>query len=604
MGVRIEKKWRMAAGLFLLALAVGFGLYWKDGRFHASAGQEETYVIDPGTQFVYHFHYESQGLGQSDVQGTSDRATPIVPKTEVDVAVEGRLYLKLLESEKDVLIFEMHLKPDRWRFASGGLSLPKPTDDFAGWLRMSPRGRIEGFQSDEVQYQEYSMLLADLLSLVDLELPVQKKTKWASQAQSFQGASPVTILLKNRSGSRLTLEKIYGSTSEQHIQGVGQHEIDLHKFWKRVDVTRERQTTAPRGSIARDRSRLQLKSIAEAWDREAPRPEKLSISETMSGENYQRLVERDMHRRELKGRGWDEIQALMEDLPRLTQQQRVEPYLALKAFIYFHPEQIGKLREYLDLPYKDPRCSTVAAALTAVGNRAAQELLMQAIDASQAGNQEKFIAHLGLVEHIEESAEQRMHELARDLTVPRNQRAAELAIGVMGSRHLRHGRADGLQRSLDYARQKLSTADSDRDTQHALRILGNIGAPDQVAWIVPYLQSEKEETRREALRAMRSVQDDRAYSILLTTLQQSPSERLRETAIENLNGGAQDQRTFETLKNVLVQERNDRIIRQIVSHLANMNKTHPEVRQLLADYLENCGRTDVCGFVSSVLASL
>jgi HEAT repeat protein len=177
-------------------------------------------------------------------------------------------------------------------------------------------------------------------------------------------------------------------------------------------------------------------------------------------------------------------------------------------------------------------------------------------------------------------------------------------VGVVGGQHLAQGHQAGVERALQMGEARLKESASPADQQHALRILGNIGAPQQLGLIKPYLNAAEPSTKREAIRALRAVESVEAYGILLDILKNDNSDVMRHAAIESLSSKAQSAEIYEYLKNQLFVEKDERVIQRIVSHLVNMRGTYPEVRKILEQYLEQCGKTSVCGFASSALASM
>jgi hypothetical protein len=560
--------------------------------------------LGPDFKAAYSWTYQSRGHGQSDIKSKELNFT--LPRTELELLMKGRLYLRYLGRKEDTTILEMHVAPSEWTYRMDAAQKPKPESEFSGWLKIRDDGTISGFQFAELQYDDYAFIVADILSLLEFTLPETSMRSWTGVSQGFQGELPVAYTLEREETQKLELKKSYQSAAKTKAQGSVAMTISKQGLWETVKGQRQRWLKDKSGSQSEDTSSIELQKIAENWERPVPEVQKLSTHETLRGTTYSEKVQRNLFESDLRGRGWTEIQALIDALPETNPEQHVASYVAIRAFIALHGDQIAALKDYLSFDYKDPRCSVVAAALTAVSSREAQGLLMEAFDAAEGRpeHQEKLIAHLGLSERLGSAGEQKLYEVAAQNPVKRVQRAAELGIGIFGFHQQSQGQTAAMKRSLDFALGKLDSAQDTSEKSHALRILANIGAPSQIAAIEPYLNSADEQLKSEAIQALGRVDDPHAHRLLLGVLQSTSPDPLRELSVQSLSEAAQSREVYDSLSTQLARETSIPVVKRIVSHLARMHDNFPEVTQVLETYRENCGQTELRGFISSTLIAI
>lgn len=583
---------------------LGITSWWFLRGTKVPATQPFLLDLREGQVLAYKLDYQSEGHGKVQVTaGSAKDAVLAVPEQKASIKIDGEWLLKVQERDMSGYKLNFLLVPSAWAMESTAMKAAKP-ENIEGTLRLEADGRISSFQMGDSAYQSFGFIIADILSLMETRLPPGKLREWPGFERGFSQRIPVLFHLEKTLGNVVHLRKTYQAKAATEVSGESRFVVHKQNFFQEISAERHRQFSDS-GSSTEDTTRLTLGALDNpVSDITSISSPATLVTETLDGEKFHKEVEESVHRRRLGKRTFADVKAVIEALPGQNQIAKTEAFMLLRSFIFMHPEEMPQLLPYLtDYDYDNPVCGVTAAALTDIGSPEAQKILMRAIDDSSDDlkRKEKLVAHLGLVEKITSEAEDKIYDIARNEQDDRIQGAAELAIGVIGGSHKE---SEVENRALNFATEKLEAATTDDDREHALRIFGNLGSPRQLELIKPFLTAAKESTQREAIRALRDVNMPEAHDILLGITGKNPSESLREVALESLSSDAQSDKVFQQLKTQLFQEKNDRVIRQILSHLANLRKNHPEARQVIEQFLSTCGRTDVCGFASSVLLSL
>lgn len=586
----------------LWAVAGLCALFWG----YRSWRQPEAFQLKlkTGSVFLYQIHYESKGQGRVDIPLPQTRNRLTTAENKVAIAIDAALQMEVLSVDAEAATLAFILQPKSWVFAVPFQEETTQPAFLSGSFRLRQDGSILDFRMPAALYRSYGSMVGDMLALLEFKLPQGHESEFSGKERGFQGSTPVLFQRISSRANELQLHKAYQPQPLIVIEGGTDWTLDAQELFVSVNAERKRSTQDPSGTRITDATSLRISQGSERIRLAAgPLPD---VSETLSGQTYRRLMNETVQKKRLGQRTLDDIRHLIDTVD-YNSQAVADAYMAVRAFVFLHPEDIDSLLTYInDRPYSDPRCRMLAAVLTDVGSPAAQKALMQSIQAAENNRErkEKLVAHLGMVETLEPEAAQRIYEMAATDADDRVQGAAELAVGVMGHHSGMQDDSGGMRKALAFAEDRLNSAKNPKEVEQALRIFGNLGAAEQVAIVKPYLQAEKESTRREAIRSLRTINNPESHELLLDILRRQREDRMRETALESLSSEAQNSELFQYLKAQIFVETNDRIIRQIITHLANMRKTYPEAKAVLEQFLAQCGKTSVCGFASSALQSL
>lgn len=275
----------------------------------------------------------------------------------------------------------------------------------------------------------------------------------------------------------------------------------------------------------------------------------------------------------------------------------------LEALVRVRPEAREQLASELrDAGSSDKAFGTVARVLAEEGGEAGQRAVAEA--ASRAGDDTKkmhvLTAHLGLASEPTHGTESYLR--AARAGGGEGARTADLALGNVAHTLLESepARAKAILAELVEA---LARATTPSDQVHALRALGNVGSPDLVDVVAPYLQSTNEDVRQIAAGALRHVATERAVEILVNTATFDTSPVVRAAAVNALPSDPPSEDFTETLAHLLVRERSAVVLREIVLKLRAVVPSDGRAREVLVGYERTCANGDVCSLVKQVLLS-
>jgi hypothetical protein len=590
---------RKIGALALLGVGLYFGLQYQD---------DSAFVLKlkQGDSFHYQLQYSSEGRGQLHMTMPKAKQGITIPENTVHIRMDSQLQFDVLQVTPEGYQVRFIIEPQEWVYdIPHGQEIGRP-EQIVGTLEMTPHGQIETFHLSEIQYQQYGFAVADILGLLEFDAG-SGQDEWQGQERSFQGEAPVRYERRGGGTREISLHKSYGTLPSMTLLGAVDYSVSATRFYQSVKAERQRQFHDGHGADMSDMTRLELKPGREKIALKNAVDNIPLVNETLRGTTYQKKVDEAIAIRRVGQKTAADVKAELEALGDQDPQKKADVYMLLLAYLQLHPEAIEEFTSYLvDLPYSSQACRTVAAVFSDLGTPDAQKALMKAIEASDEdlNRKEKMIAHLGIVEQLTPEAENKIYDIASAEGPDRIKGAAELAVGVVGGNHLAQGRPAGVERALQYGENRLKESTRPAEQEHALRIIGNVGAAQQVTLVKPYLNAPVPSTKREAIRALRAVNSEEAHGILIDILKNDSTDVMRHAAIESLSSEAQSPEVYDYLKAQLFVEKDDRVIRQIVTHLVNMRKSYPDVKSVLEDYLKQCGKTSVCGFTSSALASM
>jgi hypothetical protein len=244
-------------------------------------------------------------------------------------------------------------------------------------------------------------------------------------------------------------------------------------------------------------------------------------------------------------------------------------------------------------------------ALTAVGSEDAQKFLMKAIEglASEPEKLENIIPHLSFVEQPTQDSEKFLRELNESAPEDRVRKSARLGLGTM-AHHLRDRAPKRATAILNLAEDKLAAAGTPDEIAHVLRVVGNIGLPQQVTVLRPFLTHQDSDVRKEAYRSLRHVDSEEGRHLLLTAARGEVGTELVEPSLTALRFAKPDPQILGQYRQLLFPAKSAKQARLILGNTAALYPALPEAKILLEDFLKSCGLTELCTFTESTIASL
>jgi|GEM_PF-6151665 hypothetical protein len=583
----------LAASLLLLLLVLG--IRWQ--RAHTPQGL----VLDlsPNLSNRYELNYEVQGQTWMDARSAQALAQP----QSSQIKVSGQLHLQVEGREADgSFSIAFHFEPSAWIFAIPGLAPSgAKTEAFQGRYLLSSRGEVLEFWLETGREDELSPWVADLLSLISFQLPNGEAESWSTDEQSFQSMASVIWSLGEVEGSRIGLERNYARSPKGTLQvdGQGKVFVSLSEYIQSIAITRSRSF----GQSSQDRTRLDLKLLgpAEAF---APKPISELLSENLRGTAYAARQNLATARGILGTSSVAELQEALEAADQERLQSSMPTYQKLKALFLLYPERMQDFRRFvLDFPYSDVRCAHVLTALTTVGSKEAQAFLRELYQelGDDPAKRKQLIPHLSHVAEPDVQTESLLQQAAED-TDSDIRTTANLGLGTVAHQL----RSLAPQRSRDILKKQSQRLESgeEREQLNALRAIGNIGLPEQLEIVKPYLSAPNPEVQRLAINALRHVDHPESYQLLLGIIENNPDEASRLMATESLRYGQLDESIVSLLAQRLYKESSIPVLKQTASLLSLYWQPSASARDTLLRFQKECGHPELCPYVDALLTSL
>ncbi|MFW7381886.1 MAG: hypothetical protein ACOH5I_23975 [Oligoflexus sp.] len=294
-----------------------------------------------------------------------------------------------------------------------------------------------------------------------------------------------------------------------------------------------------------------------------------------------------VHRRQLAQ------QKLPDILADLNQEEKLEAYLSLKAWIFLHPENLQEILDALgDQPASSFYYRDVIRALTAVGSRASQSALRQlmAQQRNQGDQLRYLVTQFAFVEIPDQESEAILRELAASHKDPKVRHSSKLTLGVVGHRLKQSADPDSQQRyellENEFMAQ-LHAARSKQEILSRLAPLGNLGSPQILPYIAAGWQQANDEIKAALIWSLRFVESEEAWHYIQLAVQEGAS-RIREQALQVLN--FRQDLTSDRLNSCmpyLVDESRQQIIAAWLQVLVNLSqKKADDSLQVLQQWLD------------------
>jgi hypothetical protein len=361
----------------------------------------------------------------------------------------------------------------------------------------------------------------------------------------------------------------------------------------------ETQTLAIRGTkVGRSVSRLQLQllrqekvasaelgALRQAMAQHAGRSVARRLSATESSEESEKAIQQ----REL---GSSTLESLLADLAKEEAEAARDPnsaslatplYLKIKALIYLHPEQCGRLGTLL--ASADPASMTASiltGALSAVGHPQAQAVL---VDALRGGSRspaavEQGIAALAGVPHPTALAEaalrqESVHAPTQDLQV-----MAQLGLGTM-ARNLSDTEPARANKIVDEIAGKLRVTSNKEEARLGLMALGNAGSARALPALARFSSDRSPMLRASAVAALRWIEDPVVDARLIRGLLSDRDATVRQEAAGALGFREPTKATIAAQQRAFRTDRVESVRLAILANLGRAQGEFPEIRKLI-----------------------
>jgi hypothetical protein len=586
------KKSRIWYALVVLA-AVLTGLW----LFPSFKSDPPTLDLPDAFQAAYVVSYKSEGAGTTTLEILNQNEKPSFDR-RISISLDAELDFNLLSRDDDTYELAFALRP----LSRQPANVDSLLDPLEGQFTLTRWGEIKSFQLPEDRYEQAVTVVADILNMISMDL----KNSEGSE-QSFAAPMAVSWVLEKNSDSLIRLKKIYNSTETSRLQVSGEIAFELsgQRYFHTVSGKRERKAYQADKLVSSDTTEIKVTRLDGKPGATITLASTL-VKETMDGTLFRKKIQESMARDTLGTATQESIITELNQIDPKDLKSSKDVYLRLKAHIQLHPDQIHNWLPFLmDYPYEDLRCAHVATALTTVGSEAAQRLLIQAITNSDqdASKREHFVPHLSFADQPTMETESFLRSLAESDPEPRVRGAARLAQGTIAHQVRATDPARSEAILQDWGR-KLQSASDEKERDSALRVLGNIGLPEQYPFIAPFLADPNPKVRRQAVNAIRFVNTAESVDSLINALTHDPDEDVRIMASESLGFLPYRPDLLSVYEKVMFTEHQMRILSNILKNLGNMGQQDSRAIDVLKKFAAVCGRTELCEQADGILSTL
>lgn len=577
--------------VFAALLIAGFWLYPRQKMDHARLD------LPNGFKAAYVVSYKSEGSGSTSLAFLNPNATPSLDR-KVSISLDALLLFNLLSRDEGTFNFAFALRP----LANQTVSSDSLKGPIEGLFTLSQWGEITSFQLPDDRYLQSVTIVADILNLISMDL----KNKSGSE-RSFAGPIAVSWALEGGNDSQLLLKKTYMADGKGSSQMSGEIVFNLNTrtYLSGVSGTRERKVYQSGNLMSEDVTEFKLSRDDSKVEADIPVPTSL-VRETMDGTVFRKKQEEQMARDTLGGANQESLMDELKQIDPNDLKSSKDVYLRVKAHILLYPDLVHNWLPFLmDFSYGDLRCSHVATALTAIGNEASQRLLVEAIKNADEDpvKRERLIPHLSFTDQPSQETENFLKHLADSDENPRVRGAARLAQGTVGHQ-LRDSSPERSEAILkDWAR-KLQSADDPKERDNAIRVIGNIGLPQQYSLIEPYLTHPDPHVRVQAVNALRFVDTSESVASLVAALTTDSDQNVRIMASQSLGFLPYRPELIEVYEKIMFTEHQMTILSNVLKNLGNMGQRDPRAIEVLKKFSAACGKTELCQQADGILSTL
>ncbi len=335
--------------------------------------------------------------------------------------------------------------------------------------------------------------------------------------------------------------------------------------------------------------------------------------------DYKTLVEASerqamdrIYRADLGESSFDDIKAALLDLAQSESADKTklrrEAYAKAKAFVYLNPDNLGSVKDELtELAATTEAFQIWTKALSAVGSPEAQRVIADVLLArvNEKPVFTELIPSLGLVDEPTVHSEETLKQLANVGTRTEQKSMAQLALGIMGF-HLKDGDQASQGRflaMLEDAKKELDQANDSEDKRFQLALLGNAGAKVALPAIKPFLAHSDANLQKEALLAMRLIDDPEVIGIFRN--EALAGNELSETAVEALGYQPASVARLAIEADILAANSPTKLKNMVLGNVFQEARALPkEVRQLITRAANQEQDTEVQRYARELLRNL
>lgn len=596
---------------FLLAmssLVIVIGIYLL-GFYPVS---ELTYKWKVGEVNSYHYKFSAEGIGKSLKSMSNPGASSRKMDTSVVTKFVGKLEITTLAIDENDKRIELLYKiiPEVFEIKVGSVSAPKIPDYIEVIVVLDELGRVINFEMPESIYTMLNSTLAEFISLIELPLQEQKVISWKGIEKDFSDVIPVELSRLWRLpliGLQPIAKTYFNSPKGNAHSGAMIYEIDLDEgLLKNISGIRFSEYYITGNVVSQTQTQFSLQHIQTSNPSSLPVTVTnfnniKTIKDNLQGVYLVRQARIQSKKNVLGNHTLDSLAVLMSQIDLTRREARTPLMQKLYALMWLHPETVLVLGGWLDqYDAGEPEFRMIVALLSGLGTHEAQSILVGVMQASEnESGVLQILPHMGLLARPTLASENYVRSLKVSSADKMVKNMADLSLGAM-AKNIYSSSPERSSRILEDKKSDLSSVNNNSELKYQLKVIGNMGLPEQYDVIKPYLTSDSSEIRSQAVDSLRFVSTKEAAHALIESMSDE-NVGVRIAAVGALGYRTASDNLINAYEESLYSEKKVSVVRMILSNIGGISQQDPRRNTLLKEYLAQCGITALCNQAKSLL---
>jgi hypothetical protein len=579
------------------------------GTYQWQLGQERQYRLEATQAGTFRLQFFHQG----------DQSPSKLPELPLNIKLQGHLFWLPYEKSNNLTLVALRIEAETFSFSFGQ---PQPALEKALMeelrlehaIAIAPNGTIQGFQFAEntqpvTRNLIRQMILEAVPGLTMGNNEDEVLNGW--QKNEYQGSCNSQICRIQKEA--ISFRTRSSDDQKASVTGNASFELDSALSGIQKMQSTRRFTLMKSGHQVQDET-LDI-SLVLLTQKTVDSTRLSQLTQTMNGrftsiaglEEFA-AAERQAMQKLIEGRDFTTELARLKDFSdKATISDMMDLYRMLQAFITLHPEKIPELaRELYHYASKDNRFDFIGVVLARNGSEDAQSQLVESIEQKWNDPQavQQLSMSLALMENPSDATAQRLLEQLDRSSSDEASRSVLLSTVAGVGYHSPNAEIKNEIRDRIY--KEIDQANSSLEKKDAYMVLGNLGHNDTPAYVAPLLASPKAEDRVLAVTALRRVDKEasrQADQILVQTSEVDAAKEVRRASSSALIGRNVDVDLLKALEQRLYAEKDINVVQNIVDTLSHHPTQKETARQILENYLLQCGTPAICKKVEQALLS-
>ncbi|MBI3776893.1 MAG: HEAT repeat domain-containing protein [Gammaproteobacteria bacterium] len=572
------------------------------------------YKFEVGQSYYYALDYSSEGQGalSPNLQGGSNPAG----LTESSTAkIVGQVILKILEKKPaGFYSAEFKIVPSAFAFQYNHKEAAVRPAYIVALIEILDNWAINNFSMEPSAYESYGSVVREILGLLELKFPAERALTWQGMEKQFPNEIPVTFALKGEKlSSSYEISKSYvGGSGSPKIEGAFDYKFDNRAGLVRyLNGERKSEFRIAGQVLSINKTSLKMSYVeSKQHGTNAGSLGTLStassgglVKDTLVGEKLVQDLKEASHKNTLGNDNLKTLLAALSMVNRTDGNALAQLGQKISALLFLHPELAREFANLLlQYDWQDGRRLTIAAALTDVGTKEAQEALLSVLRQlpENGKSQVNLLFNLAMVKNPIVAAEDYFREAANTSAHEQLRIKSDFALGII-AHNVMQTEPQRAQNILGELTANLQTTNTIGQQIVLIDSIGNIGMPEQVSVLKPYLENSNNAVKLPAINALRFVDTPDSKGLLINYMK-SDDERVRDVAAQSLGVTPGGRNEFELYKERLFQEKSIPVLKHILNNLAKLDAYSPDNLNTIDSFIRQCGHPDICGYAKSLRA--